>query len=358
LSPWSMTWGKLLGAVSFNWYGGAICLAVAIVAGIMSDEPHMIVDLPTLVTTGIMTHAALLALNMHSGQMEMRLIQRGGLGWIAIILILLISQIIINETSYTEMVNWWGVDIPLRLFVLISTLIFAIIFTFGAWRVISNALQVRTLPWSWPLFGILLGSYLAGFYKDASDHALYNISHYGLLVAAIMTYATLFSEPARLTDWNKLRLRLRRSDWRGLLQHLPLWPTTLLLSFCFALPALVPDTGIPRYSDWRSTLIGQAPLAFALMLLRDACILLFFSFSPKSKRPAATALVYIVVLDALLPILFEASGMDAVSFFFLPHTGKFGATAATLVMATHAVIGLGLVTWRLLQAEARQAAKA
>ncbi|MDE3106492.1 MAG: hypothetical protein KGK08_15075, partial [Acidobacteriota bacterium] len=28
LDPWTMTWGKLFGSTSFNWYGGLMCLAV------------------------------------------------------------------------------------------------------------------------------------------------------------------------------------------------------------------------------------------------------------------------------------------------------------------------------------------
>ena len=30
LQPWAMTWGKLAGATSYGWYGGLICLLVAV----------------------------------------------------------------------------------------------------------------------------------------------------------------------------------------------------------------------------------------------------------------------------------------------------------------------------------------
>ncbi len=32
LSPWEMTWGKLFDATLYNWYGGALCLLMLLVA--------------------------------------------------------------------------------------------------------------------------------------------------------------------------------------------------------------------------------------------------------------------------------------------------------------------------------------
>ncbi len=345
LSPWSMTWGKLLGSTSFNWYGGALCLAVAIPAAIFGGSNFWMIDIPALAVAGLMLHAALIALNLHTGQIEMQLIQRGGLGWIAIIFTLVTFEVVSRTVAHDNDITWWGTGTSGRLFLLYSVMLFGFCAVFAAWRVVSNALQVRTIPWAWPLFGVILTFYFAGLSDSAIEHPLFFISHIGLAVTVTMTYATLFSEPARLPDWNMLRLRQQRKDWRGWLHHLPLWPTTLLLAFIFAGLTMVPDTLTANGFDPIFSPFLRLP--FALMLLRDACIVLFFSFAPRTRRPLAVALLYLTVLDALLPFLFKVAGLDALSYFSLPVGDHYGAPVSVMVMATQAMVALGLVAWRL-----------
>ena len=54
----------------------------------------------------------------------------------------------------------------------------------------------------------------------------------------------------------------------------------------------------------------QQALAVALMLLRDACILLFFAFAPNSKRAVGAAMLYLVVLNMLLPFLADVADLN------------------------------------------------
>ena len=347
LNPWAMTWGKLLGSTAFNWYGGAICLIVATIAALYAGDKPWVIDLSALVATGLLLHASLIALNLHTGQLEMQLIQRGGLGWIAIIFTLITFNIVTNVFILEREITWWGMAIPGRLFLFASAALFAACAVSAAWRVISNALQVRTLPWAWPLFALLLTGYFAGLFTRDGDTPFFVIGHAGLIVTSIMTYGALFSEPARLPDWNMLRLRQQKKDWRGWLQQLPLWPTTLLLAFGFA---LLPSPKVNGMGMLYSPLL-DFPVGFAFMMLRDACIVLFFSFAPNAKRPVAVAMLYLIVLDALLPFFFNVAGLDALSYFFFPVGDKYGAAAGVLVMATQAVIALGLVAWRLQKAK-------
>jgi hypothetical protein len=344
LGPWAMTWGKLLGATSFNWYGGAFCLAVAIPAAIYDGRPAWMLDVPALIAGGLMLHSGLMALNMHSGQIEASLIQRGGLGWVAIVFTLFSLQAISSTALMDHEIAWWGIGMSGKLFVLASTVLFATCAVFAAWRIISNALQVRTIPWAWPLLALILTGYFSGFSPHLTGAwQFWYIGSVGLVVSLIMTYATLLTEPMSLPDWNKLRLRQQRGDWRGWLQHLPLWPTTLFLAFCFGTLAMLP--GLPG-NDTPATFF-HLPITLALMALRDAAIVLFFSLSARAKRPAAVAVLYLIVLNGLLPFLFKQAGMESASFFFLPMDERYGAMAPALVLTTHAVIALGLVGWRL-----------
>lgn len=346
LGPWDMTWGKLLGSTAYNWYGGAICLLVAIPAAVISENPDWLLDIGVLIAGALLLHGGLIALNTYSSQYEARLIQRGGLGWIAIIFTIVFLQAGISQFIYGQIFMWWGLEFPIRIFMLLSVLLFGSCAVFAAWRVLSNALQVRTVPWAWPLFALILTGYASGFANPVPAEPVWYVCIVGLVVSMAMSYATLFTEPMQLPGWNRLRIRLERGDWRGLLQNLPLWPTTLLLAICFALAASMPalqPAGV-RFSD--SVVFGM-PLTFALMAIRDAAIVMFFSFSPKARRAPAVALLYLFVLDGLLPFLFGKAGLHPVAFLFLPFGDDYGTAAPALTMGTHAAIAIGLVVWRL-----------
>jgi hypothetical protein len=343
LGPWTMTWGKLFGSTSFTWYGGLICLTVIAAAGIMAREPAVLPTLLSLCAIGVLLHAALIALNLHICQFDARLIQRGGLGWLVIILVFVFIPALTGNRS--NLIAWWGMEIDPALFWLDSALLFALCATFAAWRVVSNALQVRTLPWAWPAFACILAFYFAGFVPEGSRiHPLLLV---GLFISIAMTYAALFSEPNTLLRWRKLRLLQAKRDSRRWLEYLPLWPTTLALTFLFALLILLAPQNEFATHARMNFLQPPHALTLALMLLRDACVLLFFAFSPSGKRALGTAILYLVVLNMLLPFLANVAGLDELRYFFLPFEAAFDPWSSVLIMTIHTAIAIGLVNWRL-----------
>ena len=346
LDPWSMTWGKLFGATSFNWYGGSICLLVLIFSGIATNRPDWMLDLCILIASGILLHATLIVLNLHIARFEMALIRRGGIGWIVIMLAVLalwpatIQKLGVYSPST---VFWWDIKIASgKVFQLASTLLFMTCAIFAAWRSMSNALQVRTLPWAWPLFALILAVYCGGF-SNGKWFCLI-----GFAIAMAFSYAALLTEPNTLLVWNKLRLRLQAGDWRNLLADLPLWPATFLLVYIFALAAMLTS---PVDTQWSQAQGPANLLVLAVLLLRDVGIVLFFSFTPNARRPVVVAVLYILVLNFLLPFLFANLGLHAVSYFFCPYrqffpNENYGSGTALLIAAIHVAIALSLVAWR------------
>jgi hypothetical protein len=346
LTPWAMTWGKLFGSTSFNWYGGLMCLVVMATSGIAANKPDVIPSVLTFCTVGILVHATLITFNLHASQFESRLIQRGGMGWLAIIAVFMSIPAIVANHARTVM--WWGMDVDRALFWLDSSILFAACATFAAWRVTSNALQIRTLPWAWPTFACIVALYIAGFMHDVGTLLQMLV---GLFVSITMTYIALFSEPNTLLRWRKLRLLQSREDWRGWLEHLPVWPTTLALTFLFAiLIMLTSGEELTGHGSW-AFLLPQHALTMSLMLLRDTCVLLFFSFAPNGKRVASAAALYLIVLNILLPFLTGVAGLDSLRYFFLPFEAGHDPWSSVLIMTLHAAIALGLVNWRLRTAE-------
>ncbi|MDD4928397.1 MAG: hypothetical protein PHP85_03840 [Gallionella sp.] len=332
LGPWTMTWGKLFGSTSFNWYAGLMCLLVIATSGLMARKPDVIATLLTLCFIGVLLHAALIAVNLHTSQFDSKNIRQGGMGWLAIIPVFILIPAFSNSREMH--VSWWGIQADHALFWLASAALFAACATFAAWRVMSNALQVRTMPWAWPALACILTYYSAGFIDG--DALLLT----GLLVSGGMTYAALFSEPNTRLKWQKLRLLQQNRNWRGWLENLPLWPTTLALVFIFALLIqLSSSRELPM-----SPLSPGLAIPFALMILRDACILLFFSFSPNSRRAASATVAYLMVLDLLLPFVAGVAGLDALRYFFFPFDAGHGST---LIMILHSTTAIALVNWRL-----------
>ena len=346
LDPWTMTWGKLFGSTSFNWYGGLMCLVVIAISGFGAGKPDVIATLLTLCAVGVLLHASLIALNLHTSRFESRIIQRGGLGWLMIVLVFIFMPAFALQPA--QSVTWWGMEIDHAVFWLGSSLLFAGCATFAAWRVVCNALQVRTLPWAWPAFACILAFYLGGLVPGGGIQPLLVI---GLLVSVAMSYIAMFTEPNTLLRWRKLRLLQERQDSRGWLEHLPLWPTTLALGFVFAFLILLTAHDVQPGTGRMALIEAPHALTIALMLLRDACILLFFAFAPNAKRAAGAAMLYLVVLNLLLPFLAGVAGLDLVRYFFLPFEGEYDPWSSVLVMTIHTGIAIGLVNWRLRNSE-------
>lgn len=341
LSPWSLTWGKLFGATAFNWYGGLMCLLVIAGAGLVAGKPDVPATLISMVAAGVMLHAAMIALNLHSCQFEAQFVQRGGMGWLGIIAALMLWG---AATSYeTQPFRWWGREFGHALFLMDSSVLFAACATFAAWRVTCNALQVRTLPWAWPAFAVLLTVYLAGFSYQSSMATLWDT---GLMVALGMSYAALFTEPVSLLRWHKLRLLLARRERRRWLEHLPMWPGTVLLGLLFAL-LIAASSGGPLQAA--PGMLPPLALTLALMLVRDACILLFFAFARRARPAAGVTLLYLLVLDFLLPFLADVAGLESLRYLLQPFEYTNAAWSSPLIMSLHVLIAVGLVSWRLKQ---------
>ncbi|MEO6918918.1 MAG: hypothetical protein ABI171_07905 [Collimonas sp.] len=341
LDPWTMTWGKLFGATAFNWYGGIICLVVLAITSIASGHTIMLSSSLTLVALGILMHATTIALNLHLMRSNIRAVQRGGIAWAVVLVAIIFTPPFKSEVE--TYLQWWGTSYANGSFLLASTAFLAALAVFATWRSMNSALQISTVPWAWPLGCCLLAAYIAGF-ADGQG-----LLWTGLLLAMAMTYGALFTEENDIALWQRIVARARAGNWHGLLRSLPIWPTTLVLSFCFALLLLVNHDQIPPFklpADFSySTLLA---LTLALMLLRDSCVYLFFAFSGKGKRAGATTILYLAIIDGLLPFMAHFMGSEALARFFMPI--QFGNAWAMLGIAiVHAVLALALLGWRWRQ---------
>jgi hypothetical protein len=348
MQPWAMTWGKLAGATSFAWYGGALCLLVFVPASWLAGWAHAGEMAICGVLGGILLHALLLAVNLQLGRNPDKLAQRGGM-W-ALLCFVLWALAIAANFARSSTLAWWGEEYEPWAFLLASLLVFVPCVLVAAWRLMAESLAVRQLPWSWPALTLLLTGYVGGF--TAPAHLPLSLT--GLGIAALLTYASLLSQPQARAVWQRVLALAGAGQWRSVLLQLPPWLTSLALVLPFALLATFQLSGKVNGLEGAGQFAVQQPLVIALLTLRDCCLLLFFSFNPQARRPQGAFMITMLVLYLLLPWLFAAMDANLLTTLIFPLRGE--SATASGIAALHAGAAFLLLKWQW--ARTRPAAEA
>ncbi len=336
MRPWAMTWGKLAGASAYGWYGGALCLLVALPCALLGElRPLAPVATLGAILAGVFLQALLIAVNLQLVKAGGSTARRAG-GW-PMLMFLLLLFILIRALSNAQ-VLWWQWQFNSLHFVVASLALFALCALVAAWRTMAEVLAVRQMPWGWPALALVLSGYFAGF---APSHHLQLLGVVGLATCIVLTYFALLSEPQPRPLWQRIVARLADSQWVAALQQLPRWPSTLLLGLVFAAWTMLswdwqPGANAVMPLTWQ-------PLAVVLFVLRDCALALYFAFSSTGRRPVPAFLVLMLVLYGLLPwLLGSLGGMMLV----LPLPGH--PMLSIVVAAVHAAVALGLLRSRWL----------
>lgn len=340
MQPWAMTWGKLAGASAYGWYGGALCLLVALPSALV-NEPLAIVVKETLMAAlaGIVLQALLVAINLQLLKTGGRIARRGGV-WV-LLLVLLWSSGAVTGGLRSGQIPWWGQTFARLDFTVASLAVFAACALVAAWRSMAEVLAVRQMPWGWPALALVSTGYASGFAWGQNTQVFGVV---GLSICAVLTYFALLTEPQPRPLWQRVVNRARGGQWRATLLQLPRWPSTLVLAVPFAVVTAMagnPETAVP----WSlSTTVLLQPMAFVLLLGRDCALALFFAFSPQTRRPVIAFGVLMLVLYGLLPWLLGAVGGPALAALALPLMGNSALSVATA--AGHLGLAVWLLRWR------------
>ncbi len=350
ITPWRMTWGKLLGAPSFAWYCGIILLLIFMFAG-------STVHVPVLRYTALMLCGAILlhAVALNGSVLAARKgLARRGTGTV-LILFFLFMWLVPGLNALGNMdktVAWWGASLPQLDFALGTAAAFGAWAVLGAYRSMCNELEIRTTPWALPAFILFTAAYFAGFplrdiHSAAEPQAFFGVMATGVIVAMVFSYSLLFAERGGATEWQRLRARVQARQWRRALQELPLWLVALAVGLMMAFAASV--SGGKGGGFLRQ--FGTAPIALMLFAVRDAAIFQFFALARQPRRVEAATLFYLMLLYGLLPGLLAAFGADIVAQLILPPLSR-SLSFTTVVMALQAAtaIALAYARWRRIHA--------
>lgn len=340
MQPWAMTWGKLGGASAYGWYGGALCLLVAVPAAVMSGHGAQIAQATSsAILFGLFLQALLMAVSLQLVKTGGPLSRRVGV-W-PLVAVLLWGVVPLLNMAREPMVLWWGQSFNRLNFGLTSLALFTLCALVSAWRSMAEVLAVRQLPWGWPALALLITVYLSGF---APAYPLATFGLVGLISCAALTFFALLTEPQPRPLWQRVVTRLSGGQWRAALLQLPRWPTTLVLAVPFALIASV-SLSQPVAMRWpAATQIMLHPITFMLLMVRDCALALFFAFAVKNKRAVATFLLLMLVLYGMLPLLAGAVGGEVLLALAQPLL--VNSKLSIVVAAVHAGLALSLLGWR------------
>ncbi len=332
ISPWAMTWGKLVGATAFAWYNGAFMIVIYAIAAWNKGEPHVATSALLMFASGILAHAVALNASVLAARKG---ITHRGFGFVVALLILAIGGKAFNRLD--AVVVWWGATWPLIHFLLVASIAFGAWAVLGAYRSMCNELEIRTRPWALPTFLLFCAAFVGGF--DVNGSALNTVAISGVIVSLTALYLLLVSEQRGVAVWHRINTRVRAAHWRRVLEELPLWVVALLMGAVFAMVAV---------ASARPNTLGASMLVLVFFAARDAAIFQFFTFSPQPRREITAAIFYLALLYGLIPGLFSVAGGIAIAQLFWPVVIE-RPVFFSMVGLVHATVAISLAVrrWRI-----------
>ncbi|MBF0256849.1 MAG: hypothetical protein HQL47_10425 [Gammaproteobacteria bacterium] len=331
LNPWAMTWGKLFGSTAFAWYGGLICLGMAAVAlqvggADRSDWQWFVLALlGALFAQGFGFLLSLLYVRSRSLENSR---VRGSL-YLLVLLAVLMSMGNLAEMD-DQRISWYGWQLEMLDFALLSTLCFWLWSLIGAYRVMRRELSYSARPWIWLGFLGFFAAYVGGLTSSSPTHWLASAFVCWLLA----TYVAVFVEPKDPVQLRGLLHGLRDGQLSRALTRVPAWLSGLVLAALGL--QFVPGIGLFFIAEFAYPL-GTTALLLLLFLLRDLAIFLILGLSAESRRSESTAMIYLLVLYGIVPSLLSALGLGQLNVLFLPRPDQpFG------LALLGAMLGLGL----------------
>ncbi|WP_340645881.1 hypothetical protein [Phenylobacterium sp.] len=362
LTPWSMTWGKLLGASSLAWM--CALTGVVLMAGLMlvQGQPGALWMLGFLIALALFLQAVCLAvalIGVRKARAEGRVARAGGVLGGLILGVFLLMAVAgsagfqrgvglagISAFLYARGdVTWWGLVFPATGFRTVATLAFAGWALAGAWRLMRLELQMKNLPVVWPAFLIFLAVFLGGFaYGPGGTAAALLV---GALAVALAAYAGAFAEPAD-------RVRLRQfgaSAAKGdLARALPLTPAAIapfILALILVVAAfMVGEPGLVAVGGRQQPDPAQAAALLAFVL-RDLAVITLFRFGPRPQRGDFGAVVALALLYAVGGVVGGVISPGTGQALFVPmSTAPWASLASGLAQAAIA----WALAWRRIKA--------
>ena len=352
LPPASFALGKVLGAPVYGWYASAWFLALYLFTGPRVHGADALLIAGTAIGAALTVHGCAVILSALAARTGVT--RNFGLLVFVMALWSLGLPWQVLEPGKVP-ITWWGHEMPQLWFALVSSTWFAFWALLGATRVFATELRVRQLPWAWPVFCLYIAVWSGGLIDakvDGRANAAALVTLLFFLATGFGAYLLLLTERTGMMTVARV-LRLLRGEVDGgarrALQETPVWPVSLVCAWGAAVLLLALPWGVGGAALLNDIAAeGKVmPLALAAMLLRDAGIYCIFALARFPRRVATVTLVYVALLDAVLPMLMAAAGLDTLAFLVFP-LGRASATGALVIFLVQAAAAwaIAVLRWR------------
>jgi hypothetical protein len=332
LSAWQLTWGKLIGATLFTWYGAVICLGVRFGAMLEDHDPVTVIyGTLYLIGAALMAQTASFLLGLQSVRLRGHRTRVGTL----------VSQIIGIAVGYTALryagmvpgaeihwlaseagdaqIEWWGIPVTASIMASIGIAAFLAWTLLGAQRLMMRELSYRTRPWAWPAFVLFTCAFMAGFPPSVEEPSAGFVSFEiaaRLAIAAVtsagLTYAALFWDDKDPVMFRRLIRLYEAQRWREFLSYTPTWLVSLAITAILAVLLLI----VGGSGKVGGVTLWAAIVGSLLFMARDIALNLYFWLSP---NPVRANLITVIMLGLLYVVLPGLTGFDDdVMFVFYP----------------------------------------
>ena len=335
LSAVAMTWGKLFGATIYNWFGGAICLAVIAASEFVHQGPFVAgLDVVYFVALGLISQAvsllaSLVAVRRRQSHTRFGIFLYQIAGIVAACAVFYLWKAadpagsFITRKPASDFVEWWGQRLDARPFFLVTLALFTGWTLIGCYREMRVELKMRNGPLVWAAFLVFMGVYAAGF--DAwLPHTTMNIGWGAVALRlalaggtyAYLSYVMVLLEPKDRVLYRWLGGEFGQGRVGSFLLGLQGWMMSYFSTLVVAVALIV--------LLFRANQLGDAALiATALAFLtRDIGIFILFQTFPGRRRGDFAAVAVIFALYALIPAILAGLGLKEAVAFFLPQTDR------------------------------------
>jgi len=361
LSAWQLTWGKVIGATLFTWYGALICLGVRFAALLKDhDVGSLVHGTFYLIGAALMAQTVSFLLGLQSVRLRGHRTRVGTL----------VSQIIgiavgytalkyagmvpgadigwISENRGDTLLHWYGIPVGASIMATVGIAAFLGWTLLGAHRLMMRELSYRTRPWAWPAFVLFTCAFMAGFppsvAASSGDFVSFEIAErlaVAVVTAAALTYAALFWDDKDPVMFRRLIRLYEAQRWREFASYTPTWLVSLAITAVLAVLLLVFGGGgkVGGVTLWAAIVGGL------LFMARDIALNLYFWLSP---NPARANLITLIMLGLLYLVLPGVTGFDDdVMFVFYPFAPAAPVFTLSAALAQFGFMVLLLVLrWR------------
>lgn len=332
LSAWQLTWGKVIGATLFTWYGALICLGVRF-GSLLKDHDVLTLIYGTLYLIGaaLMAQTVSFLLGLQSVRLRGHRTRVGTL----------VSQVIGIGVGYTALkyagmvpganiswisagfadpiIQWYGIPLSASIVASVGIASFLAWTLLGAHRLMMRELAYRTRPWAWPAFVLFTCVFMAGFppsvEQASGSFVSFEIAErlaIAAVTAAALTYAALFWDDKDPVMFRRLIRLYEAQRWREFASYTPTWLVSLAITAVLAILLLIVGGGgkVGGVTLWAAVIGGL------LFMARDIALNLYFWLSP---NPVRANLITLIMLGLLYVVLPGLTGFDGdVLFVFYP----------------------------------------